>query len=129
MNDQHLTYPMYDSAIVTITVTDVNEYPNIVDGQSFQIEENSGDQSVVAEALMVEDEDEDEIFQWSFVSPPSDSPFTIEPSTGKIHTHTSTRFGSFKRKFDVQIEDPLDENLSGKRTYTWPVEKAPRFIG
>ena len=30
VNDQHLTYPMYDSAIVTITVTDVNEYPNIV---------------------------------------------------------------------------------------------------
>ena len=65
-------------------------------GNHFEIEENSGDQSVVAEALMVEDEDEDEVFQWSFVSPPSDLPFTIERSTGKIYSSTSTRFGSFK---------------------------------
>ena len=37
VNDQHLTYPMYDSAIVTITVTDVNEYPNIVVGNRFKL--------------------------------------------------------------------------------------------
>ena len=37
VDDQHLTYPMYDSALITINVTDINETPSIDGEQHLQL--------------------------------------------------------------------------------------------
>ena len=114
VDDQHLTYPMYDSALITINVTDINETPAIDGEQTFTIDENADDDSVVADEIDIFDEDELETFTWSFVSAPTDLPFKIDSSTGEILTVTSTQFGSFKIPFDIPMEDETDNDRSGK---------------
>lgn len=75
--------PLTDSAVITVTVTDGNDPPNI-ESQSRTIEENSEPDTLVGAPVVATDQDAGDTLTYAIISGNVGDAFAIDQSTGQI---------------------------------------------
>ncbi|RLC22082.1 MAG: hypothetical protein DRI57_00710 [Deltaproteobacteria bacterium] len=124
-----------DEAVMTITVIDKNEPPNI-DPQHFTIEENSPGGTFVGDPV-ASDPDGDNL-TYRVVGGTGQGFFNVDPGTGRITVAQGTDLDYEKTPeytLDVQVQDDGEGNLTNQATMTItltdvndPPEIAPQFF-
>ena len=111
--DKHPSFPMYDTALVTINVEDVNEPPVLEKGQSFEINEDATPGYMLAESLAVQDPDQSSSFVWT-LQDSDDSPFIIDAISGNITYDPRIIFEEQQVVLANEMQNAQDEDRSGK---------------
>ncbi len=77
------------SATMTVNLTGVSEFPPVLDPQTFDIDENSPNGSLVG-TVLAQDDDIGETFTYAIVSESATNVFSIDANDGEIRVKTST---------------------------------------
>lgn len=74
-----------DTVTVTIRVADVNEFPPVITpGQTFTVEENSANGTIVGMILATDEDAEAHLQDFTIVAGNSDNAFAFDPATGAL---------------------------------------------
>lgn len=99
-----------DSAIITITLRNVNEEPNIPAGQSFSIQENQPNDTVVG-TVSASDPDGDDL-TFNIANGNTLNAFKIDPDSGEISI-SNTNVIDFETKVNYSLTVQVQDNGQG----------------
>lgn len=113
VSDSHEKDPLETSAKVLINLTDVNEFPPLIDAQVFELDENSAPGFEIG-TIVATDEDSYQNLQYSIVESSDSIYFHLDPSTGVLSISDSAAFDyEINKQFSFQTQ-ASDDHLNQK---------------
>ncbi len=107
---------------VTVNVLNVNEAPSILNGQSFNINENSANNTTVG-TVLASDPDSNDTVTFSITGGNTGNTFSINPNSGLIRVANSSALNfETTTSFDLQITATDAGSLTSSKTVTINVD-------